>query len=103
MNAKKLAEQKQSEEEILDQVMSKEDALVEVVDDLWDKYDDDYNGYLDFDEARVFMQDILKQVPGAHEFSEEAYKELFIEFDEDESGTLEKPELVNFMKKMLRF
>lgn len=60
MNAKKLAEQKQSEEEILDQVMSKEDALVEVVDDLWDKYDDDYNGYLDFDEARVFMQDILK-------------------------------------------
>ena len=55
MNAKKLAEQKQSEEEILDQVMSKEDALVEVVDDLWDKYDDDYNGYLDFDEARVFM------------------------------------------------
>ena len=60
MNAKKLAEQKQSEEEILDQVMSKEDALVEVVDDLWDKYDDDYNGYLDYDEARVFMQDILK-------------------------------------------
>ena len=55
MNAKKLAEQKQSEEEILDQVMSKEDALIEVVDDLWDKYDDDYNGYLDFDEARVFM------------------------------------------------
>lgn len=81
--------------------MTKHDALKEVVDELWDKYDDDFNGYLDFDETRNFMQDIMKQIPNSQEFSEEAYKELFTEIDEDESGTIEKPEIENFVKKLL--
>jgi hypothetical protein len=51
---------KLTNEEDLDQYMTKHDALVEVVDELWDKYDDDFNGYLDLDETRNFMTDILK-------------------------------------------
>ena len=82
--------------------MSKTEALKEVVDDLWDKYDDDYNGFLDKDETRNFMKDILNQVPNAQEFSEDAFNELFIEFDEDESGTIEKHELLNFMQKLMK-
>jgi hypothetical protein len=40
-------------------------ALIEVVDQLWDTYDDDGNGYLDMDETRNFILNIMAQVPNA--------------------------------------
>lgn len=48
-------------------------ALLEVVNQLWDTYDDDGNGYLDMDETRNFILNIMAQVPNAQEFSEEAF------------------------------
>lgn len=34
-------------------------ALLEVVNQLWDTYDDDGNGYLDMDETRNFILNIM--------------------------------------------
>jgi hypothetical protein len=39
--------------------MSQDDALLQVVDNLWDQYDDDGNGYLDIDETRNFILNIM--------------------------------------------
>ena len=33
-----------------------------VIDNIWEKYDEDGNGTLDIDEARVSVQDILKDL-----------------------------------------
>ena len=53
--------------------MEEDDALMQVVDNLWDTYDDDGNGFLDMDETRNFILDIMKQVPNAQEFEEGAF------------------------------
>lgn len=36
-----------------------EDALKDVVETLWDEYDDDGNGYLDMDETRNFIVSVM--------------------------------------------
>lgn len=41
------------------------DALLQVVNTLWDQYDDDGNGSLDIDETRNFILNIMAQVPNA--------------------------------------
>jgi hypothetical protein len=48
--------------------LSEDDALLQVVDSLWDQYDDDGNGCLDMDETRKFILNIMSQVPNAAEF-----------------------------------
>ena len=68
---------------------------MQVIDNIWDKYDEDGNGSLDLDETRVFVQDILKDLgdEDGNIFDEQVYRAMFNSFDEDDSGSLEKPEL----------
>lgn len=49
-----IEEAKNEEDEIDD-----DDALAQVVDNLWEEYDDDQNGYLDIDETRNFIKNIM--------------------------------------------
>ena len=50
------------ESESGDPLLQINDPLSQVIESIWDKYDDDGNGSLDIDEARHFVQDILKDL-----------------------------------------
>ena len=71
------------------------------VDEIWSRYDDDGNDYLDKDETKRFVQDTLKDMSsndGA--FNDADFDQCFMEFDKDGSGTIEKAEMVAFIKNV---
>jgi Ca2+-binding EF-hand superfamily protein len=78
-----------------------------IIDELWDKYDDDNSGALDYSETKNFIRDSLSNLPGDKlgeeipEFNDHAFAEVFNTFDEDGSGTIEKDEMVAFLKHMI--
>ena len=63
-------------------------ALKGVVDYIWEQYDADGSGELDYKETRQLVIDLLPD--GEQDFSEEGYKQIydnFLEkFDEDGNG-----------------
>ena len=64
-SAEPIEEEKAGEEEDAEEIEDDDAALMEVVNSLWDTYDDDGNGYLDMDETRNFILNIMSQVPNA--------------------------------------
>ena len=54
-----------------------EEAIQGVIDQIWDTYDVDRNGYLDKDETKKFVKDTLGNLSGGDEFSDEAFDEVF--------------------------
>ena len=77
----------------IDNVISK------CVDEIWSKYDDDGNGYLDKEETKRFVQDTLADMDAAS-FNDDDFDQCFREFDKDGSGTIEKGEMVQFIKQV---
>ena len=67
--------------------------------ELWEKYDADGNGYLDRNEAKMFVKDLMGQVPDDG-FFKAMIDSVFREVDDDNSGTLDKAEMEDFLKKM---
>ena len=55
-------EKQNSETQMSSSTQFCDEKLMQVIDNIWDKYDDDGNGSLDIDEARNFVQDILKDL-----------------------------------------
>ena len=48
-------------------------SITNVVDQVFERYDRNRNGYLDLDETREFIKDTLADLGSANEFSEEAF------------------------------
>ena len=78
-----------------------DEAIKEVIDQIWYTYDIDKSGELDKEETKKFVQDTLENLGSGDEFSHEAFDEVFATFDEDDSGTVEKLEMVTFIKQLL--
>ena len=77
------------------------DAVIsKCVDEIWSKYDDDGNGYLDKEETKKFVQDTLSDMADGAGFNDEDFDTCFKEFDKDGSGTIEKGEMVQFIKSV---
>ena len=55
--------------------------IVQCVEDIWDKFDIDQSGTLDFIECRQFVDFILGGT--AKRFSEQEFEIIFNEFDKD--------------------
>lgn len=72
-----------------------------VINEIWDIYDEDNNQYLDKEETRKFVQDILRNLGSGDDFSQDAFDEIFEKFDEDKSGTIEKDEMKGFINKLI--
>ncbi len=85
---------KESQTEEIDSVIKK------CVEDIWAKYDDDGNGYLDKSETKAFVKDTLCDVNDGGEFNDTDFDDCFSEFDKDGSGTIEKEEMVEFIKRV---
>ena len=76
-------------------------AVQQVIDQIWDTYDADKSGALDKQETKKFVQDTLGNLGSGDEFSDEAFDEVFKTFDKDNSQTVEKAEMVTFIKQLL--
>ena len=64
-----------------------------MIEKIWQKYDDDGNGELDFYETKNYVKDILG---GA--IDDNVFSQIFREFDKDGSGCIGKDEMGEFMK-----
>ena len=77
-----------------------EAVIKKCVEEIWVKYDDDNNGFLDKNEAKQFVKDTLMDMSDEGAFNDTDFDECFKEFDKDGSGTIEKDEMVEFIKKV---
>ena len=75
-----------------------EQVIAKCVDEIWKKYDDDDNGYLDKEETKKFVKDTLSDMSDGAGFNDDDFDQCFNEFDNDKSGTIEKAEMVQFIK-----
>ena len=77
---------------MLDKVMR------QTVDQIWDVYDADGNGVMDFEETKVFLNDYMGKFGKGEKLSNRELKILFKEIDEDGSGELDKEEIIVLLK-----
>ena len=77
---------------MLDKVMR------QTVDQIWDVYDADGNGVMDFEETKVFLNDYMGKFGSGEKLSNRELKILFKQIDEDGSGELDKEEIIDLLK-----
>ena len=92
MQRQKSHQSKEEEEEI-------NAALNECLNDIWDNYDADGNGTLEFNEAKKFLKDVMKE-SGIEELSTKELKNAFDDFDEDGSGAISKDEMLILIRML---
>ena len=68
------------------------EALEDCLNDIWDNYDADGNGTLEYKEAKKFLKDVLKE-SGIDHIQSKDLKKAFEDFDEDKSGAISKDEM----------
>ena len=79
-------------------------AIANVIDNIWDKYDVDGSGDLDRDETKQFVIYTMGNLTGGainESITDEEFNIVFEMFDTDKSGTVEKEEMVAFIKHFL--
>ena len=62
-----------------------------IINQLWEKYDDDNSGELDYDEAKNFIKEVIGDIP------EEMFKYCYDLCEEDKSGAFDKLEMVDLI------
>ena len=77
---------------MLDKVMR------QTVEQIWDVYDADGNGVMDFEETKVFLNDYMGKFGSGEKLSNRELKILFKQIDEDGSGELDKEEIIVLLK-----
>ena len=90
---RKLTQLSKEEEDEINQ------ALEECIKDIWDNYDADRNGTLEFGEAKKFLKDVMKE-SGIEELSTKELKNVFDDFDEDGSGGISKEEMLILIRML---
>ena len=70
-----------------------------IVDNMWEKYDNDNNLTLEFDEIVKFATDSLKKMKGENAVipSEEEMLKTFNGYDKDHNGHIDKQEMKNYL------
>ena len=73
--------------------MGEEAAIDAVINDMWQIYDEDKNGYLDFEEVKRFVKDALATMCRSTCYSEQIFVKLFRKFDVDGNNQIDKDEV----------
>ncbi len=80
-------------------------AIDKCIDDIWDHYDKDGNGFLDLHEARKFLRDIIRESGlyyGEDSLMEEhRVREAFLDIDTDNNRRISKDEMKEQLGKII--
>ena len=68
------------------------------VEALWEKYDADRSGVLEWDEAVLFLEQSIKNSSGEAWVPMSQIRSMFDEIDEDGNGVLDKVEVFKYLK-----
>lgn len=79
----------------------KQEGLKILIERIWDKYDVDRDGVLNYAETSHMVQTYLESIGFEEEFCDKTFSKMFKEFDKDNSGTIEKDELILFMESLI--
>ena len=95
-------ESKIQEENKLDKERNKEQEKIvnDVIESIFDTYDDDNSGELSKDEIKQFVLKTLGKLGSGIKFSDKAFDQIFNNFDTDQSGTVDREEMVDFIKSL---
>ena len=74
--------------------------LGNVVDEIWEMFDDDGNGTFDVDETTDFIKHTLTEMGESPEYSEIDFLQCFPSFTEHGKGYMTKLEMMIFIKKV---
>ena len=69
------------------------------VDRMWDEYDTDHNGYLQRNEATVFISKMVEDM--GCDYKQEEFDKCFDEMDQDQNGIIEKKEMTKFITALI--
>ena len=74
--------------------------VAQCVDEIWQTFDVDNSGQLDFDEAKRFVKHTLSEAQDGRgkELSDDDFAQTFKEFDGDNSGMIDRAEMIEFLK-----
>ena len=68
-------------------------AIDAVIAEMWNIYDEDNSGYLDYEEVKKFVKDALATMCRSVCYSEEIFIQLFRKFDVDGNELIDQDEI----------
>ena len=71
------------------------------VEDIWDDFDDDGNGYLDKQETLAFVKRQLIEMGEAGDFSLLDFEACFKQHKDNDDGLVTKHEMITFIRKVV--
>ena len=83
------------------QKVSVESIISNCVEDIWDDFDDDGNGFLDKGETLAFVKRQLIEMGEGGDFSLLDFEACFRQHKDTDDGVVTKPEMISFIKKVV--
>ena len=71
------------------------------MEDIWDDFDDDGNGYLDKNETLAFVKRQLIEMGESGDFSLLDFEACFRQHKDNDDGLVTKAEMITFIKKVV--
>lgn len=77
--------------------------LASQVEEIWNRYDEDGNGFLDKFECRMFLEDYKAEHPliELDMSDDKKFEKVFAHIDTDNSGQIDKEEMTYFIKILI--
>lgn len=81
--------------------VSVHEIICNCVEDIWDDFDDDGNGYLDKQETLAFVKRQLIEMGESGDFSLLDFEACFKQHKDNDDGLVTKHEMITFIKKVV--